>query len=220
MSMLIPLEEKDKQHWRDFVKPLVHVYNCTRNDTKGYSSAPILPLRLIRHIRNTCRTCANVSMRATLAAENSKKAGERNKLCFDAKFRAVELVQGDRVLVRNVSVRRKHKLADRWERPVHVVVRRIDGGSVYVVKPEKGSGLHRTLHRDLLLPCRFLPVEETPEQGPRFSKARKMDLRSSKVKNQQAECDDSERDLTDEQEVGCVFEGPPQITSWGPFITS
>lgn len=45
----------------------------------------------------------------TLAAENSKKVGERNKLCFDAKVRAAELVEGDRVLVRNVSIRGKHK---------------------------------------------------------------------------------------------------------------
>ncbi|KAI3356510.1 hypothetical protein L3Q82_017717, partial [Scortum barcoo] len=32
-DLLGTLEEKDKQHWRDFVKPLVHAYNCTRNDT-------------------------------------------------------------------------------------------------------------------------------------------------------------------------------------------
>lgn len=137
---------------------------------------------------------------------------------FDAKVRAAELVEGDRVLVKNVSVRGKHKLADRWERPVHVVVKRIDGGPVYVVKPERGGGPHRTLHRDLLLPCGFLPVEETPGQGPQFSKAKKMGLRGSKVRNQQAECDDSEGHLTDEEAVGCVFEGPPQITSWGPFV--
>ncbi|KAK5859266.1 hypothetical protein PBY51_003347 [Eleginops maclovinus] len=110
----------------------------------------------------------------TLAVESSKKAGERNKLRFDAKVRTAELVEGDRVLVRNVSVRGKHKLADRWERLVHIVVKRIDGGPVYVVKPERGSGPHHTLHRDLLLPCGFLPVEETPEQGPGSSKARKM----------------------------------------------
>lgn len=30
-------EERDKYHWRDFVKPLFHAYNCMRNDTTGYS---------------------------------------------------------------------------------------------------------------------------------------------------------------------------------------
>ncbi|KAI3355900.1 hypothetical protein L3Q82_004447 [Scortum barcoo] len=71
-------------------------------------------------------------------------------------------------------------------------------------RPEKGSGPHHTLHRDLLLPCGFLPVEETPDQGPRLSKARKMDLRNSKARNQQA--DDSEEDLTDDEEVRRILE--------------
>lgn len=38
------------------------------------------------------------------------------------------------------------------------------------------------------------------------------------MRNQQVECDDSEGYLTDEEEVSCDFEGPPQITSWGPFV--
>lgn len=59
---------------------------------------------------------------------------------------------------------------------------------------------------DLLLPCGFLPVEETPEQGPQLSKARKMDLRSNKVRNQQAECDESGGELTDEED----FDFDPQ----------
>uniref|UniRef100_A0A3P9L7F3 Gypsy retrotransposon integrase-like protein 1 n=1 Tax=Oryzias latipes TaxID=8090 RepID=A0A3P9L7F3_ORYLA len=37
LGMLGTLEDKEKHHWRDFVKPLVHAYNCTRNDTTGYS---------------------------------------------------------------------------------------------------------------------------------------------------------------------------------------
>lgn len=235
LSMLGTLEEKDKQHWRDFVKPLVHAYNCTRNDTTGYSPyelmfgrQPTLPVDLIlgtKPLTETHKTHSeyvqNLRQRLhesyALAAESSRKAGERNKVRFDAKVRAAELVEGDRVLVKNVSVRGKHKLADRWERLVHVVVKQVDGGPVYVVKPEKGSGPHRTLHRDLLLPCGFLPVEEPPEQGPQLNKGRKMALRSNKVRNQHAECD-VEGDLTDEEEIYNVFEGSPQITSWGPFV--
>lgn len=34
LEMLGTLEEEDKVRWRDFVQPLVNVYNCTRNDTK------------------------------------------------------------------------------------------------------------------------------------------------------------------------------------------
>lgn len=100
-------------------------------------------------------------------------------------------------------------MADKWEKPIHIVVKRIDGGPVYVVKPERGSGRHCTLHRDLLLPCGFLPVEETPEQRPRLNKAKKMHLRSSKERDRQTENDHSEGDLTDEEEENDLFEGLP-----------
>lgn len=236
LSMLGTLEEKDKQHWRDFVKPLVHAYNCTRNDTTGYSPyelmfgrQPTLPVDLILGIDNPNEThqthseyVQNLRQRLqesyTLAVENSKKTGERNKLRFDAKVRAAELVEGDRVLIRNVNIRGKHKLADKWEKSIHIVVKRIDGGPLYVVKPERGSGPHRTLHRDLLLPCGFLPVEKTPEQGPRLDKAKKMPLRSGKRRDLQTENDTSEGNLTDEEEETYLFEGPPQFATWGPYV--
>uniref|UniRef100_A0A8C6TAT6 Gypsy retrotransposon integrase-like protein 1 n=1 Tax=Neogobius melanostomus TaxID=47308 RepID=A0A8C6TAT6_9GOBI len=32
LSMLGTLQAKDKTRWRDFVKPLTHAYNCTKND--------------------------------------------------------------------------------------------------------------------------------------------------------------------------------------------
>ncbi len=60
----------------------------------------------------------------------------------------------DRVLVRNVRLRGKHKLADKWESEVYVVVKRAGDLPVYTVRPL------RTLHRDLLLPCGFLPASE------------------------------------------------------------
>lgn len=37
LSMLGTLEEKQKSKWKDFVKPLVHAYNCTKNEVTGYA---------------------------------------------------------------------------------------------------------------------------------------------------------------------------------------
>ena len=42
LQMLGTLENKDKSHWREFVKPLVNAYNCTRNDVTGFSSYKLM----------------------------------------------------------------------------------------------------------------------------------------------------------------------------------
>ncbi len=35
--MLGTLENQKKSHWWDYVKPLVHAYNCTKNETTGFT---------------------------------------------------------------------------------------------------------------------------------------------------------------------------------------
>ncbi len=82
----------------------------------------------------------------------------RNKARFDKHVVDSTLKEGDRVLVRNVRLRGKHKLADRWESDVYVVQRQSGDVPVYVVRPETRDGPQRTLHCDLLLPCGFLSV--------------------------------------------------------------
>ncbi|KAJ8356812.1 hypothetical protein SKAU_G00196060 [Synaphobranchus kaupii] len=71
--------------------------------------------------------------------------------------------QKAQTVARNVRIRGKHKLADKWEQDVHVVVQRAGDLPVYTVRPETKEGPLRTLHRDLLLPCGFLPVTKEPE---------------------------------------------------------
>ena len=68
------------------------------------------------------------------------------------------LRRGDRVLVK--------RLLDRggpgkfWEDDIYVVARRPDPeNAVYEVELENGSGRKQMLHRNLLLPCPFLPDE-------------------------------------------------------------
>lgn len=60
-------------------------------------------------------------------------------------------------------LRGKHKLEDKWEADVHVVVSRAGDFPVYTVCQETKRGPLRTLYRDLLLPCGFLPIG-TPEK--------------------------------------------------------
>ncbi|KAJ8349137.1 hypothetical protein SKAU_G00277260 [Synaphobranchus kaupii] len=86
--------------------------------------------------------------------------------------------EGDRVLIRNVNLRGKHKLANRWEPRVHIVIRQVgEDLPVYVVRPEDDdNGAERTLHRDLLRPCGFISClideEEAALEQPRRMRTR------------------------------------------------
>ncbi len=239
LDMLGTLEDKDKYHWRDFVKPLTHAYNCTRNDTTGYSPyelmfgrQPRLPIDLVlgtypgkatsRSYSDYVKTLRDSLQESyTLASEHSKKMGEKNKTRFDKKIRAAELFVGDRVLVRNVNIRGKHKLANRWEQAIHTVVKRIRDSPVYVVKPETGEGPHRTLHRDLLLPCGFLPVEDKSESD---SQGERNKIRTRSKTNRTKGTDpgmegvySDEDEMSDDEEI-CVGIREPRIITQGPYV--
>lgn len=180
LSMLGTQQVKEKTRWREHVKPLAHAYNCTKNDVTGFSPyelmfgrQPRLPIDIafglpVKDSSSTSHSQYVKSLKShlkesyQLAIENSKKVADKNKKRFDARVREATLETGDRVLVRNLRLRSKHKLADRWEPTVYVVQKRAGELPVYTVCPEGQDGPLRTLHRDLLLPCGFLsePAEE------------------------------------------------------------
>lgn len=236
LDMLGTLDEKDKYHWRDFVKSLVHAYNCTTNDTTGYSPyklmfgrQPKLPIDLVLGLHpdaNNYKTHSEyvkglhqlLQESYSLAAKNSRKMGAQNKARFDKKVRAAELHEGDRVLAKSVNIRGKHKLADRWEQRVHVVVSRIGDSPVYVVKPETGEGPRRTLHRDLLLPCRFLSANESQEVSSYSEATRKMRLRRKPAEGAQEDANDQENELESDEDDLYPRSQVPEIITRGPFI--
>uniref|UniRef100_A0AAZ1XHG4 Gypsy retrotransposon integrase-like protein 1 n=1 Tax=Oreochromis aureus TaxID=47969 RepID=A0AAZ1XHG4_OREAU len=185
LGMLGTLQEDDKLKWRDHVQPLAHAYNCTKNDTTGYSPyqlmfgrQPNLPIDVafglnvsrqdsVTHSEYVKKLRESLQESYKLAVEHSEKTALRNKSRYDLKVRESTLEVGDRVLVKNVGIRGKHKLADRWSQTVYKVVKQINDSPVYVVAPLMSDGPERTLHRDLLLPCGFLscsvPIE--PSHG-------------------------------------------------------
>ncbi|CAB4028975.1 Retrovirus-related Pol poly from transposon [Paramuricea clavata] len=85
-------------------------------------------------------------------------------MCRSGKVRYTDLQPGDCVLVRNLSPRGgPGKLQAFWEE-VHIVVSRKGPESpVYELRPETGRGRNRVLHRNLLLPCEHLPLENWHE---------------------------------------------------------
>ncbi|KAL0153919.1 hypothetical protein M9458_050768 [Cirrhinus mrigala] len=189
LNMLGTLEAKKKSCWKEYVKPLVHAYNCTRNETTGFSPyelmfgrQPRLPVDLafglplkgkadVTHSQYVKNLKSSLEESFRIAVENSKRMAEKNKTRYDKHVIASELDNGDRVLVRSVRLRGKNKLADKWEETVYVVVDRYGDLPVYKVCPEFQTGPIRTLHRDLLLPCGTLSSDvselETQSLVPR-----------------------------------------------------
>ncbi len=140
LDMLGTLEDDKKHAWPSFVGPLVHAYNCTKHASTGYSRSTYA-----KELRG------HLSHAYELASREMEKKCSANKQRYDAYAREATLEARDRVLVKNLSIRGKQKLADRWESTPYIVTRKIPDLPVYVVQPERG-GKERTLHRNLLLP--------------------------------------------------------------------
>ncbi|KAL0199310.1 hypothetical protein M9458_007850 [Cirrhinus mrigala] len=226
LNMLGTLENRKKNQWRNYVKPLVHAYNCTKNEVTGFTPyelmfgrQPRLPIDLalglpINHqpgshsqYVNNLRSQLQESYR--LATKSAKKTADRNRTRFDKHVVNSTLKEGDRVLVRNVRLRGKHKLADRWESDVYVVLKQSEGVPVYVVRPETREGPQRTLHRDLLLPCGFLPMTQVEDEADNTKVARRPRTRQYPNSDLSGETDedDPQSDLE-----GCYVDGPRNIT--------
>ncbi len=184
LDLLGTLEDKEKSRWRLHIAPLVHAYNCTKNEATGMSPYflmfgrdPNLPIDIsfgLNHAESGTRSHKSYvdQLRSRLheayklATKHSEKRVAQNKQRYDSHVREGSLEVGDRVLVRRMAFQGKHKLANRWEDPIYKVIKKpYPDTPVYVVEPENGEGPQRTLHRNLLLPCR-IPVESQVSQEP------------------------------------------------------
>jgi len=102
------------------------------------------------------------------AKEMASKTAEMNKQKYDFKVRAAKLIPGDLVLVRNVTLRGKQKIADRWENEPYIVVSQPNVDiPVYDVKRNNPRARRiRRLHRNLILPL-GVQNENLPEKDCR-----------------------------------------------------
>ena len=182
LAMLRTLPENKKSRWRDYLNKMVHAYNCTRHSTTGYSPffllygrSPRLPIDLI--LKTSTDQTPNQGdypsyaakwkkvMREAyqIASKRALSSQERSKQTYDKRVRHTVLEPGDRVLVRNLRERGgPGKLRSYWENKVYKVVKRMGEDSpVYQVTLESTpSSKPRVLHRNLMLPCDDLPVEQ------------------------------------------------------------
>lgn len=169
---------------RTLPETLIHAYNCTRHEATGYSPflllfgrAQRLPIDLMFNLpekQERTEYPAYVSKWKTamqeaynLASKSAQQAAKKGKRQSDKRVRPTVLSAGDRVLVRNLSPRGgPGKLRAFWEDEIHVVVSRKGPESpVYEITSESGGGKIRTLHRNLLLPCDYLPPESNIQRS-------------------------------------------------------
>lgn len=201
-DMLGTLNNKEKANWRKFVGPIVHSYNCTRHETTNQSPfflmfgrEPRLPIDLAFGV-DTNQQSQSVSdygrsLRERLreayriASEHTQKSQEKQKKYYDRKTRGAVIQEGDRVLVKRVAWDGKHKIANRWEDEVYIVLTQPNQDiPVYEVQQENGEGRIRTLHRNLLLPIGSLPPRITEEPSAPKPLPRKMPRRNCPPRKQ------------------------------------
>ena len=182
LKMLGTMEEYQKSDWMAHVPTLVHAYNATFHKTTGYSPFflmfgrhPRLAIDAFLGLSPDAMSSANQTehvrkLRERLdfayktAQEAAKRGTAQHKRYYDLKVRSTGALQpGDRVLVKNVGLRGKQKLADRWERQPYIILSQPNPDiPVYTVKLENSrSKKIRTLHRNLLLPFMGLPLKHT-----------------------------------------------------------
>ncbi len=178
LSMLRTLPEEKKNQWSNHVNKVLHAHNCTRNEATGYSPfyllfgrSPRLPIDLIFNIDqgkdktnhldfvNKWRNAMEEAY--SLAAKHANKSTARGRAHHDKRATFTKLLTGDRILVRNVEKGGPGKIRSFWEKTVYQVMKQHGDSPVYEVAPESGSGRTKVLHRNMLLPCDFLPATET-----------------------------------------------------------
>jgi len=205
LNMLGTLEPAKKHDWKAYVAPLVHAYNCTCNSSTGYSPyflmfgrRPRLPVDIEFGTNSEDNVRKHGSYKGyveglkkrldfafKLAAHKSGASQGRNKKRYDLKSRATTLQVGDRVLLRNVGLQGKHKIADRWDETVYLVHSQPNSEvPVYHIKPETGDGRTKTVHRNLLLPigsaeCNQAGMENDQQETLRRSRRGKQSQRES-----------------------------------------
>lgn len=130
------------------------------------------------------------------------------------KVRESTLQVGDRVLVKNVGIRGKHKIADKWSQTVYKVVKHIGDSPVYVVARLTSEGPERTLHRDLLLPCGFLAPSESAEVKEVSQKNRKETTIRNSQRNPVLEVEEAEHvhDSDEEEELPYPSASQDEVT--------
>ena len=239
LGMLRSLPEDQKEDWRASVDKVVHAYNCTRNESTGFSPFfllfgrhPRLPIDLAfgfepkenqtkgSSTEYAARWSQQMKQAYELARKNATQAAQRRKRLYDQKAHSDDLSPGDRVLVRNLKrAEGPSKLRSYWEDKVYTVLKqRGTNLPVYELQPENGKGDAKVVHRNLLLPCDLLQSSEAAPTDPRMRSSRHE--RRARPWRQEPPPELSADDDDDEEEIEIVFDRTqPHAPETVPTVT-
>jgi hypothetical protein len=208
------LEPEQKKNWKAYVGPLVHAYNCPQHDYTDFSPYymmfgrnPRLPVDIVFGLRKEVKGSNYIKdLRDRLdhayhlATEASKRSQQKQKEGYDMRVRGATIRVGDRVPVKIVAFKEKHKLADKWKQePYNVLGQPNPDIPVFTVQREDGEVRKRNLHRNLLLPVGDIgetPVKPVPKPRVRTLKPKSPQIRPALI--------DTEDESSDEETVELV----------------
>ena len=181
-SLIKSLDAKSRYSWPELLPHLVFIYNTTPHSITGYTPYtlmfgrdPVVPIdQLLSNTRSdwsepAIKKQAQI-IKAThqLVKERLTKAAAANKRNYDKCARAGKISVGDRVLVKQMAHKERHKLANIFYEQTYVVVQCNLDGDLFLVRPAEG-GNSKWLNRKLLIldPRResTLKESEDPLQG-------------------------------------------------------
>ncbi|MEE6512365.1 hypothetical protein FKM82_019316 [Ascaphus truei] len=176
LDMLGTLQSAQKTEWSQHVEALVHAYNCTRHESNEFSPYFLMFGREARlpvdvslrvstdgihnatHFKYVQRLKDSLQQAYQQAEKSTAKLKARNKRRYDHKVKYQELRPWDALLLRNLGVPGKHKLADRWRDGVYEIESQMPGLPVYRIKDTEGR--EKVWHRNHLLPIPQVGDEE------------------------------------------------------------
>ncbi|KAM7370275.1 hypothetical protein PAMP_011541 [Pampus punctatissimus] len=177
-GMIRALPPVEKADWPRRLQTLTFVYNCATHETTGYppfylmfGRVPRLPVDvLFRTVLHDSAVTSYDKYAACLAndlkeamviaQDHATNEQKRHAQLYNRKVKGSNINIGDRVLLANRKDRGKKKLADRWESTIYTVVDMNPETHTYRVC-DTVSGQEKVIHRNLLMPVNFLPVEDT-----------------------------------------------------------
>lgn len=170
LQMLRSLEAGKQSRWPEHLPELVHAYNNTVHGSTGYAPSFLM---FGRHLRLPVDIGLGVSPEQhchdvkgwvrdhqqwlasaySMARQKMGNVAAQNRQQYDKTAKALPLLPGERVWLRDRNRRGRGKLCPWWDPEPFVVLEQVgETPLVYRVRPEKG-GHEQTIHRNSLKVC-------------------------------------------------------------------